>query len=110
MAKKIKQLRFYNSGSAQNEPANSTTTDWATGNVISNFLPIVQLGIYAPPGTQFYVNNGSAIIMGYTGLFELDMSNGGEINYLRFDTSSLNLINSNSSAQIFVDIVYEGGN
>jgi hypothetical protein len=29
-----------------------------------------QLGIQAPPGTKFYINNGTnPVIIGYTGLF-----------------------------------------
>lgn len=115
MARKFKQLRFYNSGSnGQNEPGDISGSElinaWSSGNIVSSYLPIVQLGITAPPGTKFYINGGTSIVMGYTGLFELDLTGtSGTIDSLRFDIGSLNLIDNNNAAQIYVDLVYEGG-
>jgi hypothetical protein len=47
--------------------------------------------------------------MGYSGLFELDLTGGGDIYSLAFDRDSLEAIAGNDLAQIHVDIVYEGG-
>jgi hypothetical protein len=42
MAKKIKQLRFYNFSSDSNDPSSGDIlTAWTTGSIISNYKPIV---------------------------------------------------------------------
>lgn len=42
-------------------------------NLFSNIY-VVQLGIQAPPGTQFTLNNSDTITMGPYGLYELDLT------------------------------------
>lgn len=115
MGLKFKQLRFYNYSAENtlNEPHITTVEDgvlkWGNGNAFTPYLPVVRLGIQAPPGTRVYLNSSETPIkIGWTGLFELDLSNGGEITSIRFDTGSLNFINGNSNACILLDLVYMG--
>lgn len=114
MAQQFVQLRFYTEEAssdpkyAHNNPSGSNLIDeWSNGTVFSNFLPITQLGIQAPPGTKFYINGSGPAVVGYTGLFEIDLSNGGEIISLSFEKDSLQFINNNPNAWLIVDIVYE---
>ena len=92
MANKIRQYRFYNNknGANKNYPStisiNNVTTDvtydyYTNGTVFENNFPILQLGIQAPPGTKFKINNGDGdwIIIGTTGIFELDLEGKTEI-------------------------------
>lgn len=116
MAQKIKQFRFYDlKANEYNEPIygeNDETTyinDWVGGDLFNDYLPIIQLGIIAPPGTKFYLNNsGTYAIVGYTGLFEADLSGGGSITGLQFSKESLNFVAATPNAAIIVDIIYEG--
>lgn len=115
MAMKFKQLRFYNysADTALNEPHLSGVEDgilkWYNGNAFTNYLPVSRIGIQAPPGTKFYLNGSSTPVkVGWTGLFELDLNQGGEITSLSFDTGSLNFINGNSNACILLDLIYVG--
>ena len=64
--------------------------------------------IQALPGTKFYINgNDESIIVGYTGIYELDSNILHNIYKLRFDNSSIDLIANNDNAYLLVDIVYE---
>ncbi|MBO7080187.1 MAG: hypothetical protein J6W64_10420 [Bacilli bacterium] len=48
------------------------------------------MGVRALPGTEFYINGGATpIIIGFTGLFEIDLSEGGTITGLRFNKKSI---------------------
>lgn len=120
MAKRIKQFRYYGEGSADNQPSQVTLSSGATeavsytkyvnGEVFANFYPIVQLGVQALPGTKFYLNNGlDPIIIGYTGIYELDLDGAIEITKITFDKKSLEFINNSSTAVLIVDIVYDDG-
>lgn len=116
MASKFKQLRFYNyeETTGNNEPVltgssiNNPTGIWQDGTVFKDYLPASQLGIIAPPGTKFYINgSASYAVVGYTGLFELDLRETGVITSLTFNDVSLNYIASNPAAYLIVDLVYE---
>ena len=108
MAKQIMQFRYYdesNSGQ-KNQPKNITRAKLASGSVFSNYFPITQLGIQALPGTKFYLNNGTTpIIIGSTGIYELDLEGLSEITHLSFDAASISSINNNPNAYLIVDIV-----
>ena len=74
--------------------------------------PIYQLGIQALPGTKFFLNGGiDPIIVGATGIYELDLQDKASISALRFDVKSMKTIEKAGEAGngfLIVDIVYEG--
>lgn len=75
------------------------------GSLFSS-ISIQQLGIQALPGTKFYINgSNSPVLVGFSGLFNLDLTDQGEITELRFDLNSLNYIKKTNSILI-IDIAY----
>lgn len=122
---KIKQYRFYKNGapSGKNEPefytnkngetVRVTTDDYSSGAVFGDNFPITQLGVQALPGTKIYINQGSSIsdgiIIGNTGIFELDLDGQTEITSLTVDAGSLSIINNNENAYLIIDTIYDKG-
>lgn len=112
MAKQIAQYRYYNASdtSGRNQPANIAYNNIVSGSIFSKTLPIIQLGIQALPGTKFYLNNGvDPIIIGSTGIYELDLEGKSEITSLSFAASSIKDIMNNMNGYLIVDCVYEDG-
>ena len=116
MAKRVKQVRYYNDGSQNNYPSNSNAgtvphyRNLISGSAFSKYMPILQLGIQSLPGTKFYLNgSNNPIIIGSTGIYELNLEGLTEINSLQFDASSLALIQNNVNAHLIIDIIYEDG-
>lgn len=106
MAKQIMQFRYYAEGNSKNYPKNITKAKLTSGSIFSDYLPITQLGIQALPGTKFYLNNGiTPIIIGSTGIYELDLEGLSEITNLSFDASSVEGINKNNNAFLIVDVI-----
>jgi hypothetical protein len=71
-------------------------------------MPISQLGIQSLPGTKFYLNNSNdPIIIGHTGIYELNLEGMAEITALAFDSKSIEAINGNYNSFLIVDIIYE---
>ena len=111
MAQNFVQLRFYNEAENNdyNYPSNVKMEDFINGNAIREYRPINQIGIQAPPGTKFTINGAAYdTIIGYTGLFELNLANTGTtISSLIFDDASMKAINDNVNSSLIIDIVYE---
>ena len=108
MAKKIKQFRYYANNSDNNYPKSLKHNQLISGSVFSSYMPIIQLGIQSIPGTKFYLNgSNNPIIIGNTGIYELDLEGLSQINSLQFDANSVIFINSNQSAYLIIDIIYE---
>ena len=109
MAKKIKQYRYYGRDSSKaNFPSDLTRDGLILGFAFTESIPITQLGIQTLPGIVFYVNNSpEPIVVGSTGIYELDLSSGTFITNLRFDVESIRTIENISTAYLIVDIVYE---
>lgn len=108
--KKIKQFRYYSSENTVNKnyPDQLSYRQLISGSAFSNCMPIVQLGVQSLPGTKFYLNGSSnPIIIGNTGIYELNLEGLTQINSLQFDSSSISLIESNKNAYLIVDIIYE---
>ena len=108
MAKQIMQFRYYdeNNSGQKNYPKNINKAKLSSGSIFSDYLPITQLGIQALPGTKFYLNNGiTPIIIGSTGIYELDLEGLSEITNLSFDAASIEGINKNSNAYLIVDVI-----
>lgn len=108
MAKHISQVRFYNDGNSKNYPSGSVNkTKLAAGSLFNN-LNLTQIGIQTLPGTKFYLNHHSSpIVIGQTGIYELDLEGLTYINGIQFDQASLRLINDNDAAYLIIDYVYE---
>lgn len=107
MSKQIMQFRYYAEGHSKNSPSKINKAKLASGSIFSNCYPITQLGIQALPGTKFYLNNSiTPIIIGSTGIYELDLEGLSEITQLSFDPLSVEAINKNNSAYLIVDIIY----
>lgn len=121
MANKIKQFRYYSDGVAndssnkKNQPSvlasgPVTSSHYVSGTVFGDIYPVLQLGIQAIPGTKFYLNNASdPIIIGNTGIYELDLAGQTEITHIRFDPESMAFIKGNVNAMLIVDVIYEDG-
>jgi len=108
MARFVKQFRYYGSNSSSNYPAEVSWSALATGNIFEATPNITQLGIQTYPGLKFYVNNSAnPIMVGATGIYELDLEGLGSINSIRIDRNSLDEIDHGKDP-IMIDIIYEG--
>lgn len=71
-------------------------------NVLSKHAPVTKIGIQAPSGTKFQLNQGSEIEMGAYGIYELDITGLGYIDSLVFKTTFA------EDEYALIDIVYHG--
>ena len=125
MARAIHQFRFYSDSSSEerNEPSGVDYISaggmqaFSTGSLFDGtkggkkYVPILQLGIQSIPGTYFYLNGGlDPIIIGSTGIYELDLTGEIEISKLSFDWNSLDRINNMANGYLIVDIIYDDEN
>lgn len=116
MAKQVKQFRYYGEGSEdqiKNYPLGINAANLSSGSIFQDVLPIIQLGIQSLPGTKFYLNGSSIqkpIIIGHTGIYELNLNNLTQITSLQFDLASLDLIDQQENGALLIDVIYEGGN
>lgn len=111
MARRVKQFRFYSENDTlRNQPTNITPQKLSSGSVFADYLPIKQLGIQALPGTKFKVNNSSEpIVIGSTGIYELELPDDVEITALSFEASSIAMLSNLENSSLIVDIIYEDG-
>lgn len=111
MAKQVQQFRYYGENHKNNSQGISMGS-LVNGSIFGKYHNITQLGIQALPGTRFFLNNPSsknnAIIVGSTGIYELDLQGLAEIISIKFDRQSIQAINDNYNAYLIVDIIYEG--
>lgn len=106
MAKQIMQFRYYGEGNPKNQPKDINMARLSRGSVFANYLPITQLGIQALPGTEFYLNNSiTPVLIGSTGIYELDLEGLSEITDLHFNRKSMEAINANENAYLIIDII-----
>lgn len=111
MVQNFKQVIYNCANSAKNFPNTLTAASLIDGSAFEGYS-IIQLGVRALPGTKFYINgNKSPVIVGFTGLFDIDLSNGGSIETLAFDPDSIQEIEKRDTAYLVVDMAYTtGGN
>lgn len=113
MAKKVGQVRYYGPESSSNSqkanyPSDLTSNSLRYGNVFNTIYPIVQLGVQTIPGVKFYINNHTTpVIIGATGIYELDVDGLSNITSIQFDSASLAMIDKNPNAYIIIDYIYE---
>ena len=106
MARKIKQYRFpYEKPNTNGEFY--SIEEIFNGNVIKGITDVEQLGIQTLPGVKFKVNDSEPwVVIGHSGIFELDLNGAIDISKLEFSLGSLKLISENPHAYLIVDIVY----
>ena len=115
MSKYIRQLRYYGDRDERNYPQSEdegyiSMNQLINPNFFAQYMPIVQIGIQTLPGTKFYLNDNVRkypIIIGYTGIYELDLDGIAEINSLAFDASSIQTINNTDDAYLIIDMICE---
>lgn len=109
MNNEFHQIIYHSPNSTHNTPG-VTADGLISGAVFSDYGSISQLGVRALPGTKFYINgNTNPVLVGFIGLFEIDLTNGGSISELRFNEKSIRAIEANDSAYLIVDILTMGG-
>lgn len=107
MGYKFAQVRYNQSNSSM---SNTTAAAMISGLAFTNYTQIVQLGIQAPPGTKFYLEDSTnALMVGASGVFQLDLRETSTFSGLRFDEQSVHFVELNGSSYIIVDILYVGG-
>lgn len=111
--KQIKQFRYYDANNSQNYPSDFGAKYYGmltAGNIFDGHGDISHLGIQAMPGTKFYLNDSPLPIMiGSTGIYELELEGLGHIYKIKFDANSLDLYEGvTNTNRILIDIVYEG--
>ena len=111
MAKHVMQFRYYADGDvSNNQPSTGISkASLQDGTIFSKYLPFTQLGIQTLPGTRFYLNDNveGPIIIGSTGIYELELEGISKISNLKFDAKSLDLIDKNNGAYLIIDVIYE---
>lgn len=117
MAYKIKQFRYYSDDSPLNKPAifkgkiistNNYASNEPNNNIFSNYYPIYQLGIQTLPGTKFYLNdNLEEVMIGSTGIYELDLGLNTKLTKIRFNSQSMETIKNNENAYLIIDFLYD---
>lgn len=92
-----------------NSPTTINKASLISGSIFNNVTPIVKLGIQAIPGTKFRLNaNKDWIIMGMTGIYEIDLTHSSAtIMKLQFEETSLEIIDKNENAYLIIDIMSE---
>lgn len=106
MAKKTYQILFPRADSVSAE-------ELISGHAFDGKFPIEKLGIQAIPGTKFYLNSSrKPVIIGSTGIYELDLPSKVSIDALRFDKNSVDIIKNGSEEAglgLLIDMVYTEG-
>lgn len=106
----IKQYRFYDQFNHYKITGGETENpieNLMTGSFVGNDVPIVQLGIQALEGTRFYLNDMvEPIVIGSSGIFELQLNGVIEISTIRFDAASLDAIIKDKNATLIIDTIY----
>lgn len=114
--KEIAQFRYYNSAGNKNYPADIKASTWYQGNIFQGCGVISHLGIQGYPGVRFYLNGSkSAIMIGETGIYEINLENLGRIYSIQFIKEDLekfyDTVNQeediNKNRILIVDIIYE---
>ena len=110
MAKQLRQYRYYGE-SQNNAPQGLSKNMLVTGSAFfaeARLISIASLGIQTLPGVKFYLNDSvDPIIIGHSGIFELSSTNKYEVTSLRFDPTSIDLIDSiSNTAYLIVDVIY----
>lgn len=108
--KRIAQFRYYGRNRA-GENYGTSYDELTRGNIFEQYGNISQMGIQAPRGTKFFLNNGNQypIIIGDTGIYEIDLQDHGHIYAIEFEKASIDVFDKEgSTGRLLIDIIYEG--
>lgn len=111
MAKQIVQFRYYNDDNENdndNQPAGKKYIDFCKdGSVFTPYLPFTQINIQTMPGVRMYLNNDivNPVIIGSTGIYQLDLEGISEITDLYFSTASMEMIRDNDEGYLIIDVI-----
>lgn len=114
LAKSIAQFRYYGENNPKNSKNNAdiflSKDELVHNNVFEGYDQITQLGIQSLPGTKFYLNASQyPILIGNTGIYELNVEGIVDLTSIKFDSESIAAINNNPTAHLIIDIIYEIG-
>ena len=110
MARQVKQFRYYGANDVRNYPDEVSYAALLSGNIFQQYAPIISLGIQGSPDLKFYINQSSnPIMLGVTGIYELDIDGITTLSSIRIDKESLNNITADNANPLMIDIIYEGG-
>ncbi len=105
----IRQFRYYGDEDKRNNPSGLTAKQLTETNIFSGLGAISQLGIQGRPGTVFYLNGQTfPIVLGETGIYEIDLQEYGQIFSIRFGTEELHNYAPNKD-RLLIDFIYRGG-
>ena len=102
---KIKQFRYSGDNSSDSSGIKKDTLIF--GNIFDNYNTITQMGIQGRPGTSFYLNNSEfPIVLGETGIYEIDLQGRGTIHSISFVNNSAFQYYATLGDRLLIDIVY----
>lgn len=109
MAKMIKQHRYYGLNHSDNTGAEYSTLITGSAFSYGKNSKILALGIQTVPGIKFYLNGDSnPVYIGPSGVYEIDYSDNCEIKSLKFDETTISLIEEPQN-YLIIDIMYDNG-
>lgn len=112
MARAVRQYRYYSENDSNNYPSNISLANLCNGNIFRDpqVFPVVALGIQTLPGTKFYLNgSNNPIIVGSTGIYELDVIDKAEIVNILLDYTSMLAIRDSDVGYLIIDVLYDTG-
>lgn len=111
MAKKVGQIRYYGVNDSKNYPASINHNALRYGTFFTNQnILITRFGIQTLPGVQFFINGTQTpILVGSTGIYELDVENISTITSISFSEVSLQMVEQSPIGYIIIDYVYDEG-
>lgn len=111
MAKTVGQIRYYGDHSPKNYPVGLSRAQLQYGLFFDGVVPITQLGVQSFPGAEILINShqssAGSVIIGQTGIYELNLQGAAHINQLRVSAQTLNLIDLHKTGYIIIDYISE---
>ena len=105
--KQIRQFRYYGDNNSKNYPTTLTRQQLCDENIFELCGEVSQLGIQALPGTIFYLNGGEhSLMIGSTGIYELDLNGLTTLKSIQFETTSLENLYANGTNGLIIDVIY----
>ena len=105
MNKKIMQFRYYGTKNKNNFPANIKAVDFSTKDFFKDYYPIHYIKIQGPNSIKFQINfNSNSVMLGPSGVYELDLQNFSTIEDLGFE--DLRSSGISNTEPLIIDLIY----